>query len=51
MDWLWIGGKRPDQSARRCRNEALLTRYHDALAELAEDAAPEPPPAAEATRA
>ena len=42
VDWLWIGGKRPDQSARRCRNEPLLDRYRDALSELAEEPAPTP---------
>jgi Putative bacterial sensory transduction regulator len=41
--WLWIGGKRPDQSARRCRNEALLDRYRDQLAELTEEPADAPP--------
>jgi hypothetical protein len=36
VDWLWLGGKAPDQSDRRCRNEALLTRYEAALPELFE---------------
>ena len=33
-DWLWLGGKVPDQSGRTSRNEALLTRYEGRLAEL-----------------
>jgi Putative bacterial sensory transduction regulator len=32
--WLWIGGRMPDQSDRRSRNEAFLARYDDELAEL-----------------
>jgi Putative bacterial sensory transduction regulator len=39
VDWIWIGGKRPDQSARRSRNEPLLERYREQLAELADDPA------------
>ena len=34
LGWLWIGGKAPDQSDRRCRNEALLQRFEGALPEL-----------------
>ena len=26
-DWLWLGGKVPDQSARSSRNERLIARY------------------------
>jgi len=33
-DWLWFGGKVPDQSARRSRNEALVARYAAQLPEL-----------------
>jgi hypothetical protein len=33
-DWLWLGGKAPDQSDRHCRNEALLDRYAPRLPEL-----------------
>ncbi len=32
--WLWIGGRIPDQSARRSRNEVLLSRYAERLPEL-----------------
>jgi Putative bacterial sensory transduction regulator len=33
-DWLWLGGKVPDQSDRRCRNEGLLERFAPRLPEL-----------------
>jgi len=33
VDWLWIGGRVPDQSGRRPRNEAFLARYEDRLPE------------------
>lgn len=33
-DWLWLGGKVPDQSDRRCRNEALIERFAPRLPEL-----------------
>jgi hypothetical protein len=33
-DWLWFGGKIPDQSARTPRNGALLERYEGRLGEL-----------------
>jgi hypothetical protein len=33
-DWLWIGGRVPDQSDRRSRNEGLVARYADRLPEL-----------------
>lgn len=33
-DWLWIGGRVPDQSARTTRNETLLERYEGQLPEL-----------------
>ena len=33
-DWLWLGGRRPDTSERRCRNEGLLERYRARLPEL-----------------
>jgi hypothetical protein len=32
--WLWIGGRIPDHSARRSRNEAFLARYDRRLGEL-----------------
>jgi hypothetical protein len=32
--WLWIGGRIPDQSGRTSRNQALLARFDDRLAEL-----------------
>ena len=38
-DWLWIGGRMPDQAGRVTRNPKLLPRYLDRLPELA------PPPA------
>ena len=37
-DWLWLGGKAPDTSARSTRNPALLERYADRLPELALEA-------------
>ena len=33
-DWLWLGGKVPDQSARRSRNERLIALYAPVLPEL-----------------
>ena len=33
-DWLWLGGKVPDQSDRQCRNERLIDRYAPRLPEL-----------------
>ena len=33
-DWLWFGGRMPDQSDRRTRNPGLLGRYADRLPEL-----------------
>lgn len=33
--WLWIGGRRPDQSDRVCRNLTFLQRFDERLAELA----------------
>jgi hypothetical protein len=33
-DWLWLGGKVPDLSDRRCRNEQLIDRYAPRLPEL-----------------
>src|SRR5512134_3121026 len=42
-DWLWIGGRMPDQSGRPGRNPQLLARYADRLPELfAEDVPPDP---------
>ena len=38
-DWLWFGGKIPDQSARTPRNEALLAAYEGRLGELDVDGA------------
>ena len=32
--WLWIGGRIPDQSTRKRRNEAMLARYAGRLPEL-----------------
>ncbi len=34
-DWLWVGGRIPDQAGRISRNDALLTRFWDRLPELA----------------
>ena len=34
VDWLWIGGRVPDQSDRRGRNKALLERFAERLPEL-----------------
>jgi hypothetical protein len=42
-DWLWLGGRVPDQSGRRSRNEGLLVRYADRLPELLDPALVEPP--------
>ena len=36
-DWLWLGGKVPDQSARSSRNERLIAVYAPALPELFSD--------------
>jgi Putative bacterial sensory transduction regulator len=36
VDWIWLGGRRPDQSTRTCRNEAFLARYDARLPELLE---------------
>jgi putative sensory transduction regulator len=47
--WLWIGGRRPDQSDRACRNLAFLERFDDRLAELSP--APAEPVATGATDA
>ena len=33
-DWLWIGGRVPDQSDRRTRNANLIERYTERLPEL-----------------
>lgn len=33
-DWIWIGGRMPDQSARVGRNAALLSRFAARLSEL-----------------
>jgi len=33
-DWLWLGGRVPDQSDRRCRNEPLIERFAQRLPEL-----------------
>ena len=38
-DWLWIGGRPPDQSGRTRRNEDFLDRYAGRLPELFEPAA------------
>ena len=35
-NWLWIGGKIPDQSKRVSRGERLLARYADRMPELVE---------------
>jgi hypothetical protein len=40
-DWLWIGGRRPDQTDRISRNPQLLTRYAGRLPELFADPLPE----------
>ncbi len=33
-DWIWLGGRMPDQSARRTRNPDFLARYQALLSEL-----------------
>ena len=33
-DWLWLGGKVPDQSARSSRSQRLITLYAPVLPEL-----------------
>jgi hypothetical protein len=33
-DWIWLGGRMPDQSTRRSRNPVLVTRYAARLPEL-----------------
>ena len=33
-DWIWIGGRMPDQSGRTPRNPAFLARYAGRLPEL-----------------
>jgi hypothetical protein len=35
-DWIWLGGRRPDESGRTPRNEAFLDRYAARLPELFE---------------
>jgi hypothetical protein len=35
-DWLWIGGKVPDQTGRQGRNGALLARFEGRLPDLFE---------------
>src|SRR6186713_2907539 len=46
-DWIWLGGRMPDQSGRTCRNEDLIARYEDRLPELyAEGPEPDAPDAA-----
>ena len=35
-DWLWLGGRMPDQSDRTSRNEPLIERYAGRLPELFE---------------
>ena len=37
-DWLWLGGKVPDQSDRHCRNEDLIDRFAPRLPELFDEA-------------
>ena len=39
-DWLWFGGKMPDQSGRERRNAAFLERYDGRLPELENPADP-----------
>jgi hypothetical protein len=41
-DWLWIGGRMPDQSARVGRNPAFLTRFESRLSEREPAAVGEP---------
>jgi len=52
-DWLWIGGRMPDQSTRSSRNDVFLARFEARLPELfALAAAPDAPDeAAEAAAA
>ena len=33
-DWIWLGGRFPDQSARTSRNPEFLARYEERLPEL-----------------
>lgn len=33
-DWIWLGGRPPDQSARTSRNPELIARYEARLPEL-----------------
>jgi hypothetical protein len=35
-DWIWLGGRRPDQTGRTSRNDAFLTRFAGRLPELFE---------------
>jgi hypothetical protein len=35
-DWIWLGGRRPDESGRTSRNPAVLDRYAGHLPELFE---------------
>jgi hypothetical protein len=37
-DWLWLGGRMPDQGDRTCANPAFLDRYAARLPELLEAA-------------
>jgi hypothetical protein len=47
-EWLWLGGRMPDQSGRTSRNAALLERFETRLPELFETASePETETAAE----
>ncbi len=34
VDWIWLGGRVPDQGGRTSRNTSLLDRYADRLPEL-----------------
>ena len=42
-DWIWLGGRTPDQGDRTSRNEAFLRRFEPVLPELLGPAAPEEP--------
>ena len=48
VPWLWIGGRKPDQSKRTTRNARLLAEYAEVLADLEAVPLGPPGPAAEA---
>ena len=40
-DWIWLGGRMPDQSDRTCRNVALIERFEARLPDLFATDAPD----------